>query len=106
MQKEGEERLLIRCGFSLTFAFLIFNFALLLSHVLCAQVFEKFLEVVRIIVASGFDAEQDAAAAYARIINSGAMFWNACANERADDAASGRARARARQCRDNRAGNY
>src|SRR2546429_8170492 len=106
MQKEGEERLLIRCGFSLTFAFLIFNFALLLSHVLCAQVFEKFLEVVCIIVASGFDAEQDAAAAYACVINSGAMFWNACADERADDAASGRASTQAGKRCGNRPGDY
>jgi hypothetical protein len=44
------------------------------------------LQVIRVRVASGFDAEQDAAAANACVVNFGAMFRDACADERADDA--------------------
>src|SRR5947209_19643536 len=90
------------------FAFYLFTFAfsLFLSHVFCAQVFEKFLQVVRVAVASGLDAEQDAAAAYARVINFGAMFRDACADQSANESAGGCAGAQAGKRCGNWPGNH
>src|SRR3954466_10856048 len=89
-----------------TFAFLIFNFAfpLLLAHMLGPEVFEKLLQVVGVVAVSGLDAEQDAAAANARVVDFGAVLGNACTDERADDAARGGAGAGARERGRNRPG--
>jgi len=60
---------------------------LLLLDVLAAQIVKKLFEFVCLFLASRFNAEQYAAALQARIVNFGAMLWDACANERAYHAA-------------------
>src|SRR5688500_995204 len=57
---------------------------LFLTDVLGPEVFQKVLKIVGIAVASGFHAQQDAAALYARVVNSCSMLRDARADERAN----------------------